>query len=83
MIATAIYWNVVLARFHGCLSRLPESTLLSTTPYPTPGRDSCMITLAAPAAKAQKSIASAAVTGSVSHRAVRLPMVMRQSAAVM
>ena len=36
-IATARYWNVVRARFHGCFIRLPDSTLLSTTPWPTPG----------------------------------------------
>ena len=52
-IAAARYWNVVRARFHGCFRRFPESTLLSTTPWPTSGNDNCMITLAAPAANAR------------------------------
>ena len=52
-IAAARYWNVVRARFHGCFRRFPESTLLSTTPWPTSGNDNCMITLAAPAPNAR------------------------------
>ena len=78
--ATARYCDVVRSLFHGCFIRLPESTLLSTTPWPTSGQAICMTTFAAAAANDQKSMASAAVTGRSSQRAVRRLTCIRQSA---
>ncbi|SKU10799.1 Uncharacterised protein [Mycobacteroides abscessus subsp. abscessus] len=60
-VATARNVKVVRARLMGCRSARPLSTLLSTTPYPTPGRASCMMMLAGPPSKARPMKLSATV----------------------
>src|ERR1700712_3048340 len=54
------YVLVVRRRCSGWIMMLPRSTRLSTTPYPTPGRASCMITFAvAPRATAPLTVSAA------------------------
>ncbi|WP_236722524.1 hypothetical protein [Prescottella equi] len=52
------------------MARLPDSTLLSATPWPTSGHDSCITTFAAPPANDQKSSASAIRAGRPPRRGV-------------